>query len=325
MPEAQVRVGVLTCGRVNHMPAVWGPLIDPDGARRFCGCTERQTDMTMTHVWDPEPAAAAEFAAAFPRVRIVEHYAGMVGKVDGVIVGDHDSCPHFYDLVRPYLQAGIPVFLNRPFALSLPDARRLLNLSATTGTPIMTGSTLEFAPEIEGIRQQIAGLGQIEGYAIANGTSDYSTHGIHGVLLAHACFGGTARSVAYGTRDWRLPGGVVTIEHEPGAGAAGMFGSVHQITDALGSIRVWGQGSFERSLDGSLPFWIPILRQMQQMFESRQAPQTDEQILQKTAMFLAGFQSAVDAGGAPVRLDELDDWRAPRLNANPYPAGYFED
>lgn len=188
----------------------------------------------------------------------------------------------------------------------------------------MTGSTLEFAPELEDIRREIAAIGQVEGYAIANGTSDYSTHGIHGVLFAHACFGGATRSVAYRTSDWRMPGGVVTIEHESTAGGAGLFGAVHQVEHTLGSIHVWGQRSFERRLDGSLPFWIPILQQMQQMFETRQAPQTDAQILHKTAMFLAGFKSAVDASGAPVALDELGDWRAPRLNADPYPEGYFE-
>lgn len=113
MSKPRVRVGVLTCGRINHMPAVWGPLIDPEGERQFCGCTERLTDMTMTHVWDPEPESAKEFADAFPRVHAVAHYADMVGKVDGVIVADHDSCLHFHDLARPYLQAGIPVTCKR--------------------------------------------------------------------------------------------------------------------------------------------------------------------------------------------------------------------
>lgn len=319
-----VRVGVLTCGGVNHMPTVWGPLIDPEGARQFCGCSSRQTGMTMTHAWDIDPEAAADFANAFGTVQVVEHFADMVGKVDGVIIADHDSCQYFYQLARPYLQAGIPVFLNRPFALSMPDAQRLLDLSAATGTPIMTGSTLEFAPDVEQIRQRIAGLGEIEGYAIANGTSDYSTHGIHGVLLAHACFGGAVRSVAYRTRDWRHPGGIVTIEHETGPTSA-MFGSVHQVRHVLGAVRVWGEDTFEHTIEGDLPFWLPILHSMQHMFEHGLAPQSPEQILQKTAMFLAGFRSAVDAGGAPVALADLGDWRAPLLHADPYPAGYFCD
>jgi hypothetical protein len=247
----------------------------------------------------------------------------MVGRVDGVIVSDHDSCLHFHDLARPYLEAGIPVFVNRPFALSLPDAHRLLDLSRRTGTPVMTGSSFEFAPEVDAIRREVAGLGPIRGYAASNSASDYSTHGIHGVLFAHACLGGGARSVAYRTDDWRQPNGIVTIEYEGRGGARPFYGCVQQITHTFGWIRVFGDRTFEQFVDGGLQFWVRIVQQMQRMFETRRMPQTGDQILEKTAMFLAGFKSAVECQGAPVELADLGAWRAPMLNPDPYPARFF--
>ena len=47
------------------------------------------------------------------------------------------------------------------------------------------------------------------------------------------------------------------------------------------------------------------------MIELREMPQTYEHILEKTAVFLAGYQSFLGKDGTPVYLDDLEeDWRA---------------
>ena len=306
------------------MPGVWGPLIDPHGRQQFLGCTEPMTDMVMTHVWDINTDDAEAFAEDHPGVQVADGHAGMVNHVDGVILGDHDSCLHFKHLVRPYLEAGVPIFLNRPFALSMPDTHEIVEMSQRTGTPIMTGSTLEFAPEVARLQRDLASIGPIRGYVAANSTSDYSTHGIHGPLFVYACLGGGVRTVAYQTPDWRQPNGVLTLEYEGRDGEPPFFGCIQQISGPLGWIKVFGgAGSCEQTFDGSLPLWLPILQHMQHMFQTRQMPQTHAQILEKTAIFLAGFRSAVEEGGAAVHLEALGAWRAPLLNPDPYPEGFF--
>ncbi len=59
------------------------------------------------------------------------------------------------------------------------------------------------------------------------------------------------------------------------------------------------------------------------MFETREMPRPYEVIMEKTKLFLAGFKSHVECGGRPVALPEIGDWRAPLLNPDPYPEGYF--
>jgi hypothetical protein len=135
--------------------------------------------------------------------------------------------------------------------------------------------------------------------------------------------GGGVRSVAYQTRDWREPNGLVTIEHDGRNGGKPFYGSVQEIGGTWGWIRVFGSHSFEQSVGSGPYFWLPIVVAMQRMFETRRMPQSYECILEKTAMFLAGFRSHLDAGGAPVSLDRLGDWRAPLLNPDPYPDGFF--
>ncbi|MEW6752083.1 MAG: Gfo/Idh/MocA family oxidoreductase [Candidatus Latescibacterota bacterium] len=318
-----IRVGVLACGRYVHTRGIWGPLIQPElSEQRFMADT-RMTRMVVTHAWDVDPEAAREFAAAQQGVCLVESYHDMVGQVDAVILDDHSSCLHFKELARPYLEAGVPMFINRPLALSLADAEEILNLSRKHGTPIMSGSSFEFAPEVTQIRRAMADVEPISGYAVANSMSDYATHGVHGVLFALACVGGGVTSAAYQTPDWHTPNGIVVIEHAAHDGGRPFYGCVQEITGAWGWIRVFGKRTFEQFVQADMYFWLPLVHQMQRMFETRQMPQSYEVLYEKTAVFLAAFKSHVECKGAPVGLCEIGDWRAPLLNPDPYPDGFF--
>jgi predicted dehydrogenase len=312
-----IRIGVLACERYVHTRGIWGPIIQPPSAGT------RVTGMAMTHAWDLDREGAERFARTFQGIELVDHYYDMVGQVDGIILDDFDSCLHYKELARPYLEAGVPVFFNRPFALNLKDARQIIELAREHDTPIMSGSSFEYAPEVESIRRAVAEVEPLSGYAAANSMSDYPTHGIHGLLFAYACIGGGIRSVSYQTPDWRTPNGIVVIEHEGRDGSGPFYGCVQEITGTWGWIRVFGKRTFEQSVQSGPYFWIPRVLAMQKMFATRQMPQSYEALYEKTQLFLAGFKSHVARGGAPVALSEIGDWTAPLLNPDPYPDGYF--
>ena len=324
MSTSLVRVGILTCARFNHMSGIWGPLIDPTAEPHFQDCTTRVTGMVMTHVWDIDREAVKSFCAKFRGVEAVDDYWDMADKVDGVIISDFDSTVHFADLARPYLEAGVPIFINRPFALSLREGEQIVELSKKHDTPIMSGSSFSVAPEIEGIKQRVEQISPVRGFAAANSMSDYPSHGIHGLYLIHACIGSGVRSVSYQTEDWHTPNGHLTIEYKPrGPDGNTFYGSLQEITGTWGWIRVFGERTFEQFIDNSMAFWVPILLEMQKMFETRKMPEPHEAIIEKLKMFLAGFKSHVEHAGAPVALEEIGDWTAPMLNPNPYPDGFF--
>ena len=69
-------------------------------------------------------------------------------------------------------------------------------------------------------------------------------------------------------------------------------------------------------------FFAPQLLDMQRTFLD-EPYQSFDIIRKKTQMFLAGFKSHVECGGAPVALADIGDWTAPLLNPDPYPDGYF--
>ena len=318
-----IRVGVLTCERYVHITGIWGPIIDPYGEQEFKSAKTRMTNMVMTHVWDMDRAGAEAFTRQYKGVEVVDNYWDMVGKVDGIILSDLDSCLHFKELTRPYLEAGVPIFINRPFALNLADAQQMIDLAKKHNTPIMSGSSFEYAPEVEHIKREVAAIEPLSGFTAANSASDYPSHGIHGLFFVYACIGSGIQSVAYQTPDWRTPNGLVSIEYEGRNDGKPFFGCVQEMTGTWAWIRVFGSRSFEQFIQSDIHFWVPILWKMQEMFETRKMPESYAAIYEKTQMFLAGFKSHVECGGAPVALSDIGEWTAPSLNPDPYPDGYF--
>ena len=150
--EGLIRVGVIACGRYVHTKGIWGRYSQPGDLED----RTRMTGMRFTHVWDLERQEAEAFARDYSGAKLVDNYYDMVGEVDGIIIDDFDSCPHFKELSRPYLEAGVPTFINRPFALNLEDASEMIELARKNGAPIMSGSTFEFAPEMEQIKREVA-------------------------------------------------------------------------------------------------------------------------------------------------------------------------
>lgn len=172
MTAPLLKIGVLACNRYVHTRDIWGPLMQPEALKRPDPTKTRMTGMVITHVWDVDPEGVGAFSRTYHGVEVVDDYGDMVGKVDGVILDDFDSCLHYKHLARPYLEAGTPVFINRPFALSLEDAREIIDLARAHDAPIMSGSSYEFAPEVASIKERIASIAPLTGYVAAGPMSD---------------------------------------------------------------------------------------------------------------------------------------------------------
>ena len=315
-----VKVGILTCHpTTGHVRPAWAPVIAPrdNGPRR--------TDMVMSHVWDGELEQAEAFAAEYGATAVANHW-DMVDAVDGVILGDHNQIFDFEHLTRPYLEAGVPVFVNRPFAFSVADAREIVELAARHGTPLMCGSSFEYVKEVGVIRRQLAEAGPIRGYMADNAAGEYAFHGIHGLWMAYACVGGGVRRVAHLGADRRDPNavGALMLEHEGRNGGAPFVGCI-QPTGRQAWFRVYAEREVceqtlqpeESAWDRDTFLWLPMLLKIQDLFQHLRMPESYDQILEKVKIFLAGFKSHVACGGGPVGVDEIGDWVAPAAVLQP--------
>jgi hypothetical protein len=80
-------------------------------------------------------------------VPLVDKPADMIGKVDGMLIEAVDGTVHL-ERARPFLEAGIPCYVDKPFACSLDDAKKMAELAAKKKLPIFSSSSLRYAPEV---------------------------------------------------------------------------------------------------------------------------------------------------------------------------------
>lgn len=132
-------------------------------------------DVEITGVYGYDAAANQKLL----NERLVSYVAQdpheFLGKVDGIVVvarhGDHH---HEYAL--PYVKAGIPAFIDKPFTVDLEKAQELLDAAKENGALICGGSSLKFADEFLPLKRYAEKNTVVGGYVAApiNMVNDYA-------------------------------------------------------------------------------------------------------------------------------------------------------
>jgi virulence factor len=80
-------------------------------------------------------------------VALVDRPEEMIGKVDGILIESQEGGAHL-EAARPFLDAGIACFIDKPFTCSTSDAKRIANLAAKKGVPVFSSSSLRYGTEL---------------------------------------------------------------------------------------------------------------------------------------------------------------------------------
>jgi UDP-2-acetamido-3-amino-2,3-dideoxy-glucuronate N-acetyltransferase len=98
----------------------------------------------------------AQLTQTYPEVQGVATLDALLAlpeKPDGVVLAT-PSLTH-YTLGKQLLEAGIPLYVEKPLATTLADAQALVNLAATNQVPLMVGHLLLYHPAINRIKSLI--------------------------------------------------------------------------------------------------------------------------------------------------------------------------
>jgi Oxidoreductase family, NAD-binding Rossmann fold len=111
--------------------------------------------------WDPDYSRAEEFSEAFlgkpEPCRTVE---AATKDVDAVFVADCDGGGGDHlKLARPFLKKGIPTFVDKPFALTLKDAKAIVALAEQHKTPLYNSSILSEVVAAETFKRRFDEIG----------------------------------------------------------------------------------------------------------------------------------------------------------------------
>ncbi|MFO0973663.1 MAG: Gfo/Idh/MocA family oxidoreductase [Phycisphaerae bacterium] len=117
----------------------------------------------LAYLCDVDAATLAREAAPFPAARAVRDLEAALADaaVDAVAIAA--DAPQHAPLARAALQAGKHVFVEKPIALAVADARELIDLARRANRRLMVGHLLEYHPAVEAIERMLSGgeLGRI--------------------------------------------------------------------------------------------------------------------------------------------------------------------
>ncbi len=338
-----LQVGAACLSDNSHMNyRIWAPMINPE-AHSDNWPMGRTTRMRITHCWDRDYEVARAFAKEYG-CEAVKNYDGMVGKVDGMIYAGFNEVKWWPQLSRPYLEAGVPCFLNRPFAYSMRAAKEIVERSKKYNAPILCTDEREFIQQTNVGRKRIGELLR-NGFTISGANGDnssgneYPQHGVHGLYFMLSILGlDVAKAGLQADGWWRettptaktaQTWAQITLQYrgvkmDDGTGQTRPFVASQHQTGSSGdaSMRIYHNGPFRGYLDVEHPWttgwerrfylFFPTVLAMQELFENRTMRWDYDYILQKTRIFLAAFKSHLEHEGGMIDVDSLpDDWEAP--------------
>lgn len=235
-------------------------------------------------------------------VELVDSIEELTKRVDVVMLTSVDGRVHL-NQVRPVFAAKKPVFIDKPFAHSVRDAREIVRLGRESGTPFFSSSSLRFVDDIRALKNNSA-LGSILG-AFTHGPAPTEPHhpdlvwyGIHSVEMLFTLMGPGCESV---TRVHTNGADVVT-----GRWKDGRTGTVRGIRDgdkAYGAV-VFGSKSVAASIPLKASGYRGLVVEIMKFFQTGVPPVSPEETLEIMAFMEAADMSKA-RGGAPIALGEL--------------------
>jgi len=142
-------IGII--GAENSHTAGFGKLFNID--KKFPG-------IEVKYVW----GETDEFAKrAMERGNIpnqVKDPQEMIGKIDALIV-DHRHAKYHLDAARPFVKAGIPTFIDKPFCYRAERGKEFLQMAREVGTPVTSYSSVAHSASTFDIKKQVKEMGDI--------------------------------------------------------------------------------------------------------------------------------------------------------------------
>jgi hypothetical protein len=234
-------------------------------------------------------------------VEIVDSIEALLEKVDVVLLESVDGRPHLAQ-ATPVLRAGKPVFIDKPLAASLEDARAIARLSRETGTPFFSSSSFRYHPDIPRLRDN-PGVGKV---IRVQGSSPFSKlehhpdlyfYGIHGVEALYAVMGQGCVSVS---RKADAKADVTTGIWKDGR--IGVYYGPLTREDRPPMIRIWGEDGVSESTGSG--GYEGTVRAIAEFFHTGRPPIDPAETIELFE-FMSAAQLSHERGGAQVKLEEL--------------------
>lgn len=187
------RVGIIGLD-TSHAIAFAKILNDPQAAEDVAGC---RVVVAYPH-GSPDIESSTSRIPQYTKdiqelgVEIATSIDSLLERVDGVLLETNDGRPHL-EQARLVIQAGKPLFIDKPMAASLADIVAIFREADAVGVPVWSSSSLRYMETVQQAKQgsvgKVLGCDAYSPCALEPTHPDLFWYGIHGVEILYTAMG----------------------------------------------------------------------------------------------------------------------------------------
>lgn len=252
----------------------------------------------VTHVWCDDATDARRVARAALIPNVVAAPTDVIGQVDAVIIATDLGHEHVAR-ARPFLEAGLPAFIDKPLVDSEADLRRFLDWHRE-GKAFLSTSGLRYSREYAECRARLAEVGEVRliTMTMAKSWERYGIHALEGVYPFLAP-GGWRDVVNTGQGD----ANVVHLHHDSGVEV--VLAVIPDLVGAFGCLNVYGtRGVLMARFEDTFVAFKTQLEQFVAYLRSGISPVPIAETLELMGLLIAGRRSR-EEGGRRIALDHI--------------------
>jgi len=312
-PDA-IRLAMLGMVEGNGHPYSWSAIIngDYDAAvmaecgfpviPQYLGAEPRENlgirGVKVTHVWCDTAEDARKVARAAYIPNVVDTPHEVIGQVDAVIIPTDRGWEHV-DRARSFLEAGLPVFVDKPLVDSAEHLRQFVEWRSQ-GKAFLSSSCMRYGQEYAALRERLAEVGELRlvTMTMAKSWERYGIHALEGVypLLEPGGWVSVANS---GTES----ANVVHLHHA--AGVEVVLATMVDLYGAFGCMNLYGtKGWLGAQFKDTFTAFKAQLVAFVEYLRTGVPPFPFEQTVEMMKIIIGGIRSRRE-NGRPVYLSEI--------------------
>lgn len=308
----EIRLAMLGMIEGNGHPYSWSAIVNGYDPEKMKVCqypviaqylgrqpleTVRIPGARVTHIWTDDPADAPKVAAASLIQNVVAKPEDVIGHVDAVIIATDDGNDHIRR-ARPFIEAGLPVFVDKPLAINAPDLRQFVSWEKG-GKKILSTSGMRYMPEMKAVTERAEEIGELR-WVTSFTCKSWERYGIHALEAIAPLVGPGFVSVQTQSQ---TGSDIVLARHR-----SGVQFTIAAINDAYGSfgqVHIYGtKGALSLKLADTYSAFRGQLLAFIEMLRTGQPPLPFTVTVELMAVLIAGIRSR-EQGGRVVLVEEI--------------------
>ena len=261
----------------------------------------------VTHVWCEDAERARHVAKACYIENVATRPADVIGQVDAVVIPTDIGEEHL-ERARPFVEAGLPVFIDKPLTTDAGHLRQFVNWRRE-GKKILSTSAMRYAREFAELRARLAQIAPVRLITVTTPKS-WTRYGIHALEAVYGLLepGGWISAANTGAEG----ANVVHLRHGGGGGGGGgggveiVIAAIADLHGCFACVSVYGGGGMLSARFGdTFTAFRSQLIAFVDFVRSGREPFDFAQTLEQMKIIIAGERSR-RYNGRTVLLSEIE-------------------